>query len=90
METKILNIVFVALIALMVIFLAAIVLISAFGTEKTEPGLTGITGAMQSYEVSDEVHQFEYASTKTSKRYDDKYFKYLEHIQERRDRTFFR
>ncbi len=90
METNILNILFLVLIVIMAIFLAAIMMIGIFNTEESEAGgLTDITGAMQSFEVYHEAGQ-QYTSVKTSERYDDKYFEYLEHIKERRDKTFFR
>mgnify|MGYP001567975696 CR=1 FL=1 len=89
METKILNILFMVLIVIMFIFLAAIILINVFDKEDGKAsGLTDITGAMQSFEVSHKTAGLQYANVKTSERFDDKYFEYLEHIQESRDKTF--
>ncbi len=89
METKILNVLFVTLLVIMFIFLAAIILINVFEKEESKvSGLTDITGAMQSFEVSHETLSPQYANVKTSERFDDKYFEYLEHIQESRDKTF--
>ncbi len=89
MKTKTLNILFLVLIAIMVILFLAIILISIFEKEESElGGLRDITGAVQSFEVYHGNPQ--YISVRTSERYDDKYFDYLEHIQEIRDKTFFR
>ena len=47
-----------------------------------------VTGAMQSFEVSHHKFYFHHPTKKNTKRYDDKLFDYLEHIQEQRDSTF--
>lgn len=49
---------------------------------------TGVIGTMEKFEVSHEVSNFYIPTKKNTKRYDDKLFEYLEHIQERRDATF--
>ena len=91
METKILNILFIAVMGIMFIFLIAIILINIFEQEEGKAGgLTDITGAMQSFEVSHETANPQYTNVKTSERYDDKLFAYLEHIKERRDESFLR
>jgi hypothetical protein len=91
MKGKILNILFIALIVIMFVFLVAIILINIFEKEESEVGgLTDITGAMQSFEVSYETAGLQYISVKTPERFDDKYFDYLEKIQEARDKTFMR
>ena len=91
METKILNILFMILIVIMFIFLVAIILINIFEKEESKAGgLTDITGAMQSFEVSHGETNFYQPTKRVSERYDDKLFEYLEHIQEQRDKTFMR
>lgn len=88
METKILNILFMILIVIMFIFLAAIILINVFDKEEGKArGLTDITGAMQSFEVSHGETNFYQPTKRVSERYDDKY---LEHIKERREKSFMR
>ena len=47
-----------------------------------------ITGTMQSFEVFHESSNNYYPTKKYTKRYNEKLFDYLEHIQEQRDKTF--
>jgi len=47
-----------------------------------------ITGSMQSFEVFHESFNNYYPTKKYTKRYNEKLFDYLEHIQEQRDKTF--
>ena len=58
--------------------------------EKGVGGLKDITGAMQSFEVFHETPNFDNPTKKVSQRYDDKYFEYLEHIKDRREKSFMR
>ena len=75
----------------MIILFAAIVLINAFDKEESEVGgLNDITGAVQKFEVYHGNSNPQFVHVKTSERYDDKYFEYLEHIKDRRDKTFLR
>ena len=86
---KILNALFIVLIVILVILFIALVLVNIFDKgESKEEGLKDITGAMQSFEVSNTYPQ--YAGIKTTEKYDDKFFEYLESIQEARDNTFMR
>lgn len=79
------------LIVIMFIFLAAIILINVFDKEEGKAsGLTDITGVMQSFEVSHGETNFYQPTKRVSERYDDKYFEYLEHIKERREKSFMR
>jgi hypothetical protein len=91
MKTKILDVLFVVLVEIMFILFVAIIMISVFETEESKvDGLEEITGAMQSYDVYHESLNLQYKNIKTTERYDDKYFGYLEDIQEARDKTFMR
>ena len=91
MKTTIPNILFLILIVLIFIVLIAIMIISASEKEENNVGgLKDITGAMQSFEVYHGTVNPDYMHIKTPKRYDDKYFEYLEHIKERRCKTFLR
>lgn len=75
----------------MVFIFVAIVLINVFDKEESKAsGLRDITGATQSFEVFNENSNPQYVNIRTSERYDDKYFEYLEHIKERRCETFLR
>ena len=91
MNIKILNKLFVAVIILILIFLAATIIIGVFEEEKEFGGLKEITGASQTFEI---IHKGQYipqyVTIRSSERYDDKYFEYLESIQESRDKTFLR
>ena len=90
MKIKILNNLFLVLIAIMVILFLAIILITVFEKGESKVGsLPDITGAMQSYDVYHQT-QPQYAHVRTSEKYDDTYFEYLEHIQKRRDESFMR
>ena len=91
MNTKTLNKLFVILIVLIPILLSIIILMGEFEEKESDfDGLKEITGAMQTYEVSHENINLRYKHVRTSERFDDKFFEYLESIQESRDKTFFR
>jgi len=76
---------------IMVILFIAIIIVNILDKEENELGsLPDITGAMQSYEVYHGTSNPQYISVKTPERYDDKFFGYLEHIKESRDKTFMR
>lgn len=91
MKTQKLNTLFIILIIIMIILFAAIVLINAFDKEESKVGgLKDITGAVQKFEVHHGTSNPQYVHVRTTKKYDDKYFEYLEHIKDRRDETFFR
>jgi len=60
-------------------------------TPKTKENIVGfneITGAMKTYEISHERGKLYHPTKKYTKRYDEKLFDYLEHIQEQRENTF--
>jgi hypothetical protein len=89
MKTKVLNNLFIALIVIMVILLIILVLVNIFEKEESKAGnLPDITGAMHSFEVSHGESNFCHPTKEVSERYDEKYFEYLEHMQEQRDKTF--
>jgi len=89
MKTKILSIFFVILIIIILILVAALFVINESETEKNKSsGFKEITGSMQSFEVFHESSNNYYPTKKYTKRYNEKLFDYLEHIQEQRDKTF--
>ena len=91
MKIKLLNILFVAVIVVMVIFFLALILVNMFSEEEREVGaLKDITGTVQNFEVYHGTSNPQYVYVRTSEKFDDKYFEYLEHIEERRDKTFLR
>ncbi|MFH0867887.1 MAG: hypothetical protein V1831_01115 [Candidatus Woesearchaeota archaeon] len=91
METKVLNKLFIAILALMIVLLIVIVMVNILEEEESGVnGLTDITGAMHSFEVYHKTAGLQYANVKTSERFDDNYFEYLESIQEARDKSFLR
>ena len=76
------------LIIITLVLLSSITLINGFETEEKVDVLNAVTGEMQSFEVYHEISNIHYPTKKNTKRYDDKLFEYLEHIQEQRDKTF--
>ena len=91
MDTKFLNILFVTVLMLILIFLAAIIVIGLFEEEENFGGLQESTGSTITFEVTHKGQYIpQYITTRSSERYDDKYFEYLESIQESRDKTFLR
>jgi len=76
------------LIIITLVLLSSIILIDGFETEEKVDVLNAVTGEMQSFEVYHEISNIHYPTKKNTKRYDDKLFEYLEHIQEQRDKTF--
>ena len=76
------------LIIITLVLLSSIILIDGFETEEKVDVLNAVTGEMQSFEVYHEISNIHYSTKKNTKRYDDKLFEYLEHIQEQRDKTF--
>ena len=86
---KILNILLVIIILLIIIFGVALVLFNKCDKEYNKWDRSKhFTGKMHSYDVYHKTPHSQYKIIKTSERYDDKYFEYLEHIQESRDKTF--
>ena len=80
---------FIEITVFTLILLAGLFLIYGIEAER-EAGCIEFIGEMQSFEVSHETPGLQYANVKTSERYDDKLFEYLEQIQEARDKTFLR
>ena len=82
-----LKIVFIEIIVFILILLAGLFLIYGIEAER-KAGCMETTGAMHSFDVSHEETNFYHPTKRVSERYDDKYFEYLESIQESRDKTF--
>ena len=86
-----LNTAFMALLVItLILFTVYYIIVSLETEEKDYGGLKEITGKVQSFEVSHGETGFDEPTKKGPERYDDKLFAYLEHIQDRRDETFFR
>tara|TARA_B100001964_G_C13739155_1_gene382283 strand:- start:79 stop:429 length:351 start_codon:yes stop_codon:yes gene_type:complete len=84
-----LNTIFIILLAITLILFTINYIISPIGMEVNDySGSTENTGSMQSFEVFHEFPEVYYPTKKNTKRYNDKLFGYLEHIQESRDKTF--
>jgi len=89
MKTKTLEMLFALLVVLVFVFLIALILVNESESKTEFGGFKEITGSMQNFEVSASSDQ-NYAPTKTSDRYDEKYLEYLDSIQKSRDNTFLR
>ena len=89
MKTKTLETLFALLVVLVFVFLIALILVNESESKTEFGGFKEITGSMQNFEVSASSDQ-NYAPTKTSDRYDEKYLEYLDSIQKSRDNTFLR
>ena len=85
---NILNTTFVILLVITLILFTFYYIINSTETKEDFGGLVEVTGAMQSFEVSHDETNFYHPTKKNTKRYDDKLFDYLEHIQGQRDKTF--
>ena len=88
MKNPELNTSVLILIIITLVLLSSITLINGFETEEKADVLNAVTGEMQSFEVYHEISNIHYPTKKNTKRYDDKLFEYLGHIQEQRDKTF--
>jgi len=87
---KTLNKILVSLIFVILILLGFIIILEKFeDNEKQEVGLEHITGSMVTYEIYEGKDHY-FKSFKVSKRFDDKYYNYLEQKQKARDKTFLR
>ena len=80
----------VLLVVTLILFIIYYLMVSIEIEEKDYGGLKEITGKVQSFEVSHGETNFYQYDRKNAERYDEKLFAYLEHIQDRRDETFFR
>ena len=89
MKTKTLEMLFALLVVLVFVFLIALILVNETEQKNEFGGFEEITGSMQNFEVSASSDQ-NYAPTKTSDRYDEKYLEYLDSIKQSRDSTFLR
>jgi len=86
-----LNTAFVVLLVIILILFTIYYIIFSIETEEKDyGGLKEITGKVQSFEVSHGETGLDEPTKKGPERYDNKLLDYLEHIQDRRDETFFR
>jgi len=82
-----LNTTFVVLLVITLILFTFYYMIDSTETEEVSE-FKEIIGKMQSFEVSHSDIILYHPTMKNTKRYDDKLFVYLEHVQEQRDKTF--
>jgi len=92
MSAKFLTKVFILLIVLLLLDIAALHVMEKKQWKKHKKfgGLKEITGASHTYEAYHHPDVKKYRHFKTTKKYDDKFFNYLEHKQKARDKTFYR
>ena len=83
-----LNTTFVILLVITLILFTFYYIINSGETVEEFNGIVEVTGDIQSYEVSHDKINFYHPTKKNTKRYNDKLFDYLEHIQGQRDKTF--
>ena len=83
-----LNTLVLILIIITLVLLSSLTLIDKFEEKEKVKAVKEITGKMQSFEVYHGTPNVYYPTKKNTKRYDEKLFNYLEHIQEQRDKTF--
>ena len=88
MKNPELNTLVLILIILTLVLLSSITLIDEFEAEKTVDVSNDAAGEIQSFVIYPETSDAHYPTKKNTKRYNDKLFNYLEHIQKQRGNTF--
>tara|TARA_Y100000310_G_scaffold330124_1_gene401248 strand:- start:216 stop:482 length:267 start_codon:yes stop_codon:yes gene_type:complete len=88
MKTKTLEVLFTLIVFLVILLFLVLRFVSS---EDEFGGFKEITGNMETFEVSHQEQKYNPKPTKdNTKRYDNKLIDYKDHIEERRDKTFFR
>ncbi|MCH8004027.1 MAG: hypothetical protein IH934_05345 [Nanoarchaeota archaeon] len=90
MRNILLNTIFMIFLLITLVLFTLYNMIDTPETKENIGGFNEITGAMKTYEISHHIGKFYQPTKKYTKRYDEKLFEYLEHIQEQRDKTFMR
>jgi len=92
MRNTILNPLFIILIVTTLVLFTLYYMIDTPETKENIVGFNEITGAMKTYEISPNIEKFYHPTKKYTKRYNEKLFDYLEHIQEQshQDRPYAR
>jgi len=88
MKNTILNASFVILLVITLVLFTLYYMIDTPETKENIAEFNEITGAMKTYEISHHRGKFYHPTKKYTKRYNEKLFDYLEHIQEQRENTF--
>jgi len=88
MANILLNTIFMIFLVITIVLFTLYYMIDSVEIDFDNDGINEFTGSMQSFEVSHKSYNFYYPTKKNTERYDDKLFAYLEHLQERRDKTF--
>ena len=83
-----LNTLFIVLLVITLALITVYYILDSAETEQELGGFTKITGNAQSFEILHHDAGSYEPTEKTAERYDDKFFSYLEHIQDSRDKTF--
>jgi hypothetical protein len=88
MKSTSLNALFVVLLLITLILFNFNFTLESVESEKNILESNMVTGEMQTFEVSSwNIHNYD-PTKKNTRRYNEKLFAYLEHIQESRDTTF--
>jgi len=92
MSAKFLTKVLILLIVLILLNVAALHVVGKVEKKVRHKFIISkhATGSFNTYEAYHHPFVKKYRHFKTTKRYDDKFFDYLEHKQKARDKTFFR
>ena len=88
MRSIVLNTLFIILLIVTLVLLTAYYILNSAENEQEFGGFEEITGKVQRFEIPGDEIILEGPAKKTTERYDDKLFEYLESIQESRDNTF--
>ncbi|MEK6949782.1 MAG: hypothetical protein AABX34_06165 [Nanoarchaeota archaeon] len=83
-----LNTLFMILLTATLVLFTIYYILDSAETEQEFGGFKEITGKAQSFEITADGASLEGQTKKTAKKYDDKFFAYLEGIQASRDKTF--
>ena len=83
-----LNTLFIILLAATLALFTVYYILDSAETARESGGFEEITGKVQSFEITADEINLDGPAKKTTERYDDKFFEYLESIQASRDKTF--
>ena len=83
-----LNTLFIILLTATLVLFTVYYILDSAENEDEFGGFEEITGRVQSFEISADGTNLDGPTKKTTERYDDKFFDYLESVQDSRDKTF--
>ena len=90
MRKIILNTLFIALLVLTLILVTLYYILDSIESKQKLGGFKEITGTSHVFDVPHTQNYQPHKNFKTTEKYDDKFFAYLESIQDSRDKTFMR